>query len=83
MMLKNECSCMLSKVLSLIPYVFLSNNCSNGGWMFKQLKIKGHKPPLMWTWIGSGLQLLALITPIKIGQPSCKNLNVMIKLTSP
>ncbi len=47
MMLENECSCMLSKVLSLIPYAFLSNNCSNGGWMFEQLKVEGHEPTLM------------------------------------
>jgi hypothetical protein len=67
MMLKNECSCTLPKMLSWKQSTLLSNNYSNGGMTIWVIASRWSWAHLRWTWNGSGPKLLAFTTPQKNG----------------
>jgi hypothetical protein len=83
MILEKECSCTLFEMFSLKQFVLLFDSYSNGRiqpWTIKGRRSQAH---LKWAWNGNGPKLLAPITPNKNGWPFYKNLDTMIKATSP
>ncbi len=65
-MLKNECSCMFSKMFSWRQFTFLFDSYSNGGMETWTTGSKRSQTHLKWTWNESGHELLTLTNSIKI-----------------